>query len=478
MPVNDNIVLMTIWVPNIEAAAGPIYLAIADALEADIRAGALAQGDRLPPQRELAYRLGVTLGTVTRAYGEAERRRLVRGETGRGTFVAPESQTVSPLIPQEDEARSVDLARNFAYPHLNPSLSEGLRRMAATAGIDRLNGFVPSEGLKAHRETGVLVFRDYGLEADLARVAVTCGAQHGIQVTCQALFRPGDAVAVDRFTYPSIFPLLAGLGLKPVPVPALVRSDGGFGAMDPDALARAAATHGIRGVFLMPNMQNPTTHTMSLEERKDLVKVARQADLRIVEDDPYTPFLPETLPAFGALAPERTASIASISKVCSPGSRIGFVHVPAAYGDSIRNKIGESTWMASPITAELIAGWVREGHLFKTLRLKRKANRQRFLDARDLLAPHVLQSGVNKVFGWLRLPETVDPDALQSALAHQGVSVLSSRYFQAKGRASAPFVRVTFGSEPSDDRFRWALGRIGATIAEMADMSDLTRPVG
>jgi len=61
------------WVPNIEAASGPIYLAIADALEADIRIGTLAQGDRLPPQRELAYQLGVTLGTITRAYGEAER---------------------------------------------------------------------------------------------------------------------------------------------------------------------------------------------------------------------------------------------------------------------------------------------------------------------------------------------------------------------------------------------------------------------
>jgi DNA-binding transcriptional MocR family regulator len=466
------------WIPNIETESGPIYLAIADALETDIKAGALAQGDRLPPQRELAYQLGVTLGTITRAYGEAERRRLVKGETGRGTYIASETQKVSPLTPREDEPDSCDLARNFAYPHLNPSLSDGLVRMARTAGIDRLNGFVPSEGLKAHRETGVLVFKDYGLEADPARVAVTCGAQHGIQVTCQALFRSGDALAVDRFTYPSIFSSLASLGLKPVPVPALTRADGGFGAMDPEALAHAARVHGVRGVFLMPNMQNPTTHTMSVAERENLVEVARRHDLKIVEDDPYTPFLPESLPAFGALAPERTASIASISKVCSPGSRIGFVHVPATFGDSIRNKIGESTWMASPITAELIAGWVREGHLFKTLRLKRKANRTRFLNARDLLAPHFLQGDVNKVFGWLRLPETVDADALQAALSHQGISVLSSRYFQGKEHAPAPYLRLTFGSEESDERFRWALACIRATIDQLADLPELTRPVG
>lgn len=469
---------MTIWIPNLDDQSGPIYLAIADALEADIGAGTLAQGDRLPPQRELAYQLGVTLGTVTRAYGEAERRRLVRGETGRGTYVASQTRKISPLLPQEDEPESCDLARNFAYPFLNPSLSDGLTRMAGTDGIDRLNGFVPSEGLKAHRETGVLVFRDYGLDADPDRVAVTCGAQHGIQVTCQALFRSGDAIAVDRFTYPSIFPSLESLGLKPVPVPALTREDGGFGAMDPEALARAAGSHGIRGVFLMPNMQNPTTHTMSVAERNDLVDIARRFDLKIIEDDPYTPFLPETLPAFGALAPERTASIASISKVCSPGSRIGFVHVPAPLEDSIRDKIGESTWMASPITAELIAGWVREGHLFKTLRLKRKINRERFRIARDLLAPHVLQGDANKVFGWLRLPECVDPDALQAALGHQGISVLSSRYFQAREHVPAPYLRLTFGSEQSDERFRWALQRVAATIGQLADFPALTRPVG
>ncbi|MEM9635093.1 MAG: PLP-dependent aminotransferase family protein [Pseudomonadota bacterium] len=469
---------MTMWIPNIQAAEGPIYLAIADALEADITSGTLAQGDRLPPQRELAYQLGVTLGTITRAYGEAERRRLVKGETGRGTYIASETQKVSPLVPKEDELETCDLARNFAYPHLNPSLSDGLVRMARTAGIDRLNGFVPSEGLKAHRETGVLVFKDYGLDADPARVAVTCGAQHGIQVTCQALFRTGDAIAVDWFTYPSIFSSFASLGLKAVPLPALRNADGGFGAMDPAALAQAARTHAIKGVFLMPNMQNPTTHTMSVEERENLVRVAREFDLKIVEDDPYTPFLTETLPAFGALAPERTASIASISKVCSPGSRIGFVQVPEPFGDTIRNKIGESTWMASPITAELIAGWVREGHLFKTLRLKRKANRDRFLRAQDHLSPYFLQGDANKVFGWLRLPDQVDPDALQAALGHQGVSVLSSRYFQAKDHSPAPYLRITFGSEESDDRFSWALRRVKATIDQLADLPALTRPVG
>ena len=78
---------MTIWSPNLETQAGPRYLAIVRALSDDIDRGVLHAGDRLPTHRELGDRLGVAVGTITRAYAEAERLGLVRGEIGRGTFV-------------------------------------------------------------------------------------------------------------------------------------------------------------------------------------------------------------------------------------------------------------------------------------------------------------------------------------------------------------------------------------------------------
>src|SRR5215475_11206930 len=78
---------MTIWQPDLTQLPGPRYLAIVDALATDLRGGRLRDGDRLPTHRDLAYRLGVTVGTVTRAYAEAERRGLIRGEVGRGTYV-------------------------------------------------------------------------------------------------------------------------------------------------------------------------------------------------------------------------------------------------------------------------------------------------------------------------------------------------------------------------------------------------------
>ncbi|MBO6757998.1 MAG: PLP-dependent aminotransferase family protein [Roseibium sp.] len=466
------------WIPDLSAPSGPIYLAIANAIESDVKSGVLSTGDRLPPQRELAYQLGVTLGTVTRAYAEAERRRLLRGETGRGTFVAPESPAISPLIPSEEDDGRLDLARNFAYPHLNPDLSAGLMRLARTPGVDRLNGFVPSEGLKAHRETGALLFSHYGLTADPAQVALTCGAQHGIQILLQALFRPGDALAVDAYTYPSIIHSAPNLGLRLVPVPGTSTGKAGLDAMDPDALASAARSQAVKGVFLMPNMQNPTTHTMSLDERRALVTVARRHGLRIIEDDPYTPFVSDHPPAFGALAPDLTASIASISKLISPGSRIGFVNVPAPFMPEVRSLIGESTWMASPITAELIAGWVRDGTLDKTVLAKKKENARRYRYAVGRFGEARFIGSDEKVFAWLRLPEDLDSQGLETSLTHQGIAVLAARHFQPEMRRPAPYLRITLGSVAGEGDFRSAIDRVALAIERGETPAMRREPVG
>jgi len=85
------------WRPRIDRKSGPLYQSVAAAIARDVQTGKLKGGDRLPTHRDLADRLGVTVTTVTRGYAEAERRGLVRGEVGRGTYVCPPAFT--PLAP-------------------------------------------------------------------------------------------------------------------------------------------------------------------------------------------------------------------------------------------------------------------------------------------------------------------------------------------------------------------------------------------
>ena len=103
---------MTTWTPELAKFSGPRYAAIANALAADVSAGRLKPGDRLPPHRELAWRLKVTVGTVTRAYTEAERRGLIAGEVGRGTFVRDQGGGDVHVPPTASQgANFIDLSR-------------------------------------------------------------------------------------------------------------------------------------------------------------------------------------------------------------------------------------------------------------------------------------------------------------------------------------------------------------------------------
>src|SRR5262249_12586488 len=106
---------MTIWQPDLHSVPGPRYLAIVDALASDLDHGKLRAGCRFPTHRDLAYKRGVPVGTVTRAYAEAERRGLIKGEVGRGTYIRDRSGKSAPLHTQElvlGES-TIDLSMNF-----------------------------------------------------------------------------------------------------------------------------------------------------------------------------------------------------------------------------------------------------------------------------------------------------------------------------------------------------------------------------
>ena len=151
IPVNTNIVTMTSWLPDLSDNSGPRYVAIAEALARDVAEGRLAPGDRLPTHRDLAWRLGVTVGTVSRAYAEAERRGLTTGTVGRGTFVCEPMLTPLPAETR-DGTGLIDLAHNFP-PLLRavPALSQAIGEVAQSPALADLMGYRFEAGQRAHR---------------------------------------------------------------------------------------------------------------------------------------------------------------------------------------------------------------------------------------------------------------------------------------------------------------------------------------
>src|SRR5918993_2302167 len=130
----------TMWKPRVDRKAGPIYLSVARAIAADVQAGKLRAGDRLPAQRDLADAIGVTVTTVTRAYAEAQRLGLIDGEVGRGTYVRPPA--FAPL--SAAETSTIDLGTNALLPQAHAGeLRAGLAALVTRTDPDQLFNYQP-----------------------------------------------------------------------------------------------------------------------------------------------------------------------------------------------------------------------------------------------------------------------------------------------------------------------------------------------
>src|SRR5579875_1207447 len=168
------------WTPALEAREGPRYLAIAAALEADIASGRLAPGDRLPPQRELARRLGLDFTTVARGYVEAGKRGLVESVVGRGTFVRRHAMVRGEAGPRRSRA---DFAMNMPPEPDDPELLARMREgfKAVAEDLDSLLRYQGFGGSPADRDAATAWLGRRALVPSQERVFLTPGA-HGAMV--------------------------------------------------------------------------------------------------------------------------------------------------------------------------------------------------------------------------------------------------------------------------------------------------------
>ena len=144
------------WTLSISKTAGPLYLAIADALSADILSGRLAGGSRLPPQRVLAETLGIDFTTVSRAYAEARKRGLVDGKVGQGTYVRARRPVASSAGSSGLVDMSMNLPPRFDDSGLAARMWDGIASLQTSAGIELLLRYQEAGGAPRDRAAGAL----------------------------------------------------------------------------------------------------------------------------------------------------------------------------------------------------------------------------------------------------------------------------------------------------------------------------------
>lgn len=453
-------VVMSHWPLNREDITRPAYRSLAQAIAAAIDAGSLRSGDRLPPHRDLAWRLGLSVQTVSRAYEELIRADLISGEVGRGSFVKPgPRETLDvPWFRAATERPPIDLSMMtpVLLPQVAAAWRDSMRRVAGRLPDAAMYSFRPRQAMALYGGMAAGWLARCGLVVPAQRILITNGCTPAQMVALMTAAQPGEEIATEGVTCHTLKPVARSLHLR---LRGLDCDDRG---MLPDALeaaARASAGR-LRAVFLMPSGAGPHARVTDRERREELAATAARNGLIVIESDVLGPVAPRRPPPVSSLVPERSFFITGLTKCLSPGLRLGFLAMPETLAERALNRHLSVAWMATPVIAEIAADWIASGLADDLLVAQRTG-----LAARNRMAQQVLGGRsigfLHGLHRWMPLPDGSDERQLLQAALARDVALAPGSSFAVTDRR--PALRLCLGGAGRRDLER-ALGVVAAIL--------------
>jgi DNA-binding transcriptional MocR family regulator len=434
------------------------YLDILAMVERGIATGRLVPGAPLPTQRALARHLRTAVGTVTRAYSEAERLGLVVGEVGRGTYVSAHRHTSA--TPGIKRGVVIDLTMN--RPPNDPAaaaFAHALRALSKRRDVSDLLGDEPANGWLRHRLAAAKWIAQRGILADAENVIACNGVQHALSVVLGALSGSADVVATEDLNYPGV-PLLAKLyRLNVVGIPM------DHHGLRADLLDRVCQRQAVKLLVCSPTVHNPTTVTMSWARRQEIVDVAQKRGLIVIENDILGMLPAQRVPPLSSLAPDRCCYLTGLSKLVATGLRLGFVVAPPVMLDKVTTALHSTTWMPPPLMAELFTILVENGSIARIIEWHREEAAARGDHVREVLRAPGADVRSAGYCAWLKLPDEWPEAAFVEAGRSRNVLVAAGRAFDVCRQTAGPnAVRIGLGSVNSRERIERATETLAAIL--------------
>ncbi|MFC3350416.1 aminotransferase class I/II-fold pyridoxal phosphate-dependent enzyme [Streptomyces echinoruber] len=408
---------------------------IAASVERAVGSGDLEPGQLLPPQRELAARLGVNPNTVAAAYRILRDRGVIETAGRRGSRVRP-----APATTGRDRIRVEvpDGVRDLADGNPDPALLPLLALAGAVAG--------------AERDGAPVLYGDEPVEPELARLAragfdadgvpdgplaVVSGALDGVERVLAAHLRPGDTVAVEDPGWGRVFDLVPALGLRAAPVG--VDDDGPL----PDDVRRALRS-GARALIVTDRAQNPTGAALSAPRARALRAVLREhPETLLVEDDHGHGIVDVPLHPLAGVT-RHWAFVRSAAKAYGPDLRLAVLTGDPVTVDRVRGRqrLGPG-WVSRVLQRALVRLW-RDGAVDP------RAVAASYGERRDALVAELARRGVaahgrSGMNVWVPVP---DETGVVARLLHAGWAVAPGARFRI---GAPPGIRVTVSSLRADE---------------------------
>jgi DNA-binding transcriptional MocR family regulator len=466
---------MTHWLPDIQSGHGPLYIRIADAFEAAIVTGILEHGVKLPPQRDLAYDLKVTIGTITRGYALLRQRGLVSGEVGRGTYVQSGGQADS-IRPSDPVTLTYGGTRAITPP-------PGKLRFDTTSAIDvgqaDTVGRIMMEIATAHpgeissytrtlsadwHEAGRRWLSNGSWSPDAESVLPQLGVHAGVNAVVAAVSGPGDRIVCEHLTYSQISRSATVMGRQIT----LVDSDAD--GILPEDFERVCAREHPKAAFIMSSGQNPTLACLPLSRRRDIVDIARKYNVWLIEDNLYGGMMRDGIPLLIELAPDRTFLLNGLSKSVAAGVRGGWVACPPHMAQRVRVTQKMVSGGLPFLLAELSARLVLSGAADDVRSRVIAEIGAREAIVKTLFAGHEFRSHPSLPFFWLKPPEPWLSGTFKQAAMDEDILIDDEDEFK-PARSARVFHHVRISFSEGRDR---AIAEAGLrTVRRLLDQTPL-----
>ena len=292
------------------------------------------------------------------------------------------------------------------------------------------------------------------VRTDCNHTAIFSGAQNALTVALVSLFRLGDRIAADEFTYANFIEAAKLFHLQIIPIP------GDAQGMDPEALDKQCSREKISGIFLMPSCSNPTALSMSENRKKALAQIIQKHRLILLEDDLMGTLGSGKGPvrSLFSMLPDQTFFICGSTKNLCTGIRIAFAAFPEAFRKRILHGLYSMNIKSSSLDAEIITELILSGKASAILEKKKslalKAN-QLF----NQIFPEMNDSNAHPYAFFRSLPIASRESGarIEQTLAEKGILVQHSDRFAVRKNSRHPFLRVSLSSAGSFAKLREGL---------------------
>jgi 2-aminoadipate transaminase len=349
-----------------------------------------------------------------------------------------------------------------------------LMGQVAAQSCARALQYGPTGGSEVIKHCIIEVMAAEGMRIGLSDLLVTTGGQQAIDLLCKALIDPGDVIIAEAPTYPGAIPTFCAYEAEVIQI---ALDDDGMQIHELETTLDALERDGRRPKFLytVPTFQNPAGVTMSLERRRELIRIARERELLIMEDNPYgmLRYEGEPLPTLYSLDNEFVIYTGTFSKILSPGVRLGWAVAPAPILDQMQSGKQGTDLCSSPITQYFVAAYFDSGPWGDYLGSLVEIYRRRRDVMLDAMAEHFPREAewthpLGGLFIWATLPDYIDTTDMLARALRQHVAFVPGRAAYLDGRGGSS-MRLNF-SGVAEDQIREGIRRIGAIATEQVAM--------